>query len=91
MKKAKVIIDVLRNRSFVSIAEDNIRAHERLLGNVRQLVTSGRASDSDIAQAESRVALAEANLENRKGELRDAETRYFRSVGEADCRNRSTT
>ncbi len=76
-------IDVMRNRDFVSIAEDNIDAHERLLSNVRQLVNSGRASDSDVAQAEARLALAEANLENRKGELRDAETRYFRSVGEA--------
>ncbi|MHC5112225.1 MAG: TolC family outer membrane protein [Planctomycetota bacterium] len=76
-------IDVLRNRRFVEIAETNITAHERLLGNVRQLVDSGRASDSDVSQGESRLALAEANLENRKGELRDAETRYFRSVGEA--------
>jgi len=76
-------IDVLRNREFVSIAEENITAHERLLSNVRQLVNSGRASESDVTQAESRLALAEANMENRKGELRDAETRYFRSVGEA--------
>ena len=76
-------IDVLRNRDFVAIAQENITAHERLLGNVRQLVNSGRASQSDISQAESRLALAQANLENRKGELRDAETRYFRSIGEA--------
>jgi len=76
-------IDVLRNREFVAIAENNIEAHERLLDNVRRLVDSGRASDSDVTQAESRLALAEANLENRKGELRDAETRYFRSIGEA--------
>jgi adhesin transport system outer membrane protein len=76
-------IDVLRNREFVSLAEGNVSAHERLLGNVRQLVDSGRASDSDVSQAESRLALAEANLANRQGELRDAETRYFRSIGEA--------
>lgn len=76
-------IDVLRNRQFVAIAVENVSAHERLLGNVRQLVASGRASDSDVSQAESRLALAEANLENRKGELNDAETRYFRSVGES--------
>ncbi|NKB50578.1 MAG: TolC family outer membrane protein [Alphaproteobacteria bacterium] len=76
-------IDVLRNRGFVGLAEGNVTSHERLLSNVRQLVDSGRASDSDVTQAESRVALAESVLENRKGELRDAETRYFRSVGEA--------
>lgn len=76
-------VDVLRNRQFVAIAEDNIAAHERLFGNVSRLVDSGRASDSDVSQAEARLALAQANMENRKGELRDAETRYFRSVGEA--------
>ncbi len=76
-------IDVLRNREFVAIAEDNIAAHERLLDNVRRLVPAGRAADSDVSQAEARLALAQANFENRRGELADAETRYFRSVGEA--------
>ncbi len=75
-------IDVLRNREFVAIAENNVAAHERLLANVRQLVPAGRAAESDISQAESRLALAEANMANRQGELRDAETRYFRSVGD---------
>jgi adhesin transport system outer membrane protein len=75
-------IDVLRNRDFVSIAEGNVSAHVRLLANVRQLVPAGRAAESDVSQAESRLALAEANMANRQGELRDAETRYFRSVGD---------
>lgn len=75
-------IDVLRNRDFVALAEANVSAHERLLANVRQLVPAGRAAESDVSQAESRVALAEANMANRTGELRDAETRYFRSVGD---------
>ncbi len=77
-------IDVLRNREFVAIAEDNIAAHERLLGNVQRLADeAGRASQADISQADARLALAQANFENRVGELADAETRYFRSVGEA--------
>jgi adhesin transport system outer membrane protein len=76
-------IDVLRNREFVAIAVDNIEAHERLLNNVQQLVPAGRASESDVSQAQARLALAQANFENRRGELADAETRYFRSVGEA--------
>ncbi len=76
-------IDVLRNREFVAIAQDNIQAHERLLNNVKQLVPAGRASDSDVSQADARLALAQANFENRRGELADAETRYFRSIGEA--------
>jgi adhesin transport system outer membrane protein len=76
-------IDVLRNREFVAIAIDNIEAHERLLNNVQQLVPAGRASESDVSQAQARLALAQANFENRRGELADAETRYFRSVGEA--------
>jgi adhesin transport system outer membrane protein len=75
-------IDVLRNRKFVAIAEENVAAHERLLGNVQQLVPAGRAAESDVSQAQARLALAEANLANRTGELRDAETRYFRSVGD---------
>ena len=76
-------IDVQRNREFVAIAVDNIVAHERLLANVKQLVPAARASAADVSQADARLALAQANFENRRGELADAETTYLRSVGEA--------
>lgn len=76
-------IDVLRNRDFEKFAQENVKAHEQRARDTRRLVISGRASASDNSQADARLALAEANLANRTGAKRDAETRYFRAVGEA--------
>ena len=82
LQAAAAYIDVLRNQAFVDIAKENVAAHEKLLADVRRLVRSGRASDSDISQAQARLALAQANLENRQGELQTTAARYTRAVGE---------
>lgn len=79
----QLYLNVLRDQDFVRIAEDNVAAHEEITERIRGLAEAGRGSDADIAQADSRLALARATLEERRGGLRDVVARYIETVGEA--------
>lgn len=76
-------LDVARWRVLVGIAEDNVRAHEATLRDVRRLAEAGRGTVGDVSQAESRLAAARETLVRTEGSLRDVEANYIRLVGQA--------
>ena len=82
VETVQVFLDVLRNQSFVSISEANVAYHEQVTDLIRGRLEAGRGSEADVALAESRLFLAQATLEERRGDLRDAQARYVESVGE---------
>jgi adhesin transport system outer membrane protein len=78
----QVYLDVLRNREFVGIAEENVAAHETIARQIQELSTAGRGLGSDVDQAQARLSLARSALEQRRGDLRAARARYIEIVGE---------
>jgi adhesin transport system outer membrane protein len=74
-------INVLRNRSLVASAEDNLTQHDEIVKLIRKKANIGLSSDADQAQAEGRLVLAKANLITSQAALRDSESNYRRVVG----------
>eukprot|EP00831_Metopus_contortus_P059050 TRINITY_DN51096_c0_g1_i2.p1 TRINITY_DN51096_c0_g1~~TRINITY_DN51096_c0_g1_i2.p1 ORF type:complete len:464 (+),score=111.29 TRINITY_DN51096_c0_g1_i2:453-1844(+) len=74
-------IDVVRIRRLVTLAEDNIKAHQALLDSITERVEGGAGNRADEMQAKGRVARAETTLVKYLGELRTAEADYTRTVG----------
>jgi len=76
-------VDVVRLRTLVSLAEDNIVAHQNLLDSITERVQGGAGNRADEMQAKGRVARAETTLVTYTGELRAAEAEYIRTVGKS--------
>jgi len=83
LEAARAHLDVLRCEALARIAADNLEVLRRLSGQVRRLVSGGRLTEADGAQARTRVALAEADLAERLGALAVAVARYVAVVGVA--------
>ncbi len=82
VETVQTYLDVIRNDGFVSIAEANVAYHEQVTDLIRDRLQAGRGSEADVALAESRLFLAQATLEERRGDLRDARARFIEAVGE---------
>ncbi|WFS61730.1 TolC family outer membrane protein [Pseudodesulfovibrio thermohalotolerans] len=76
-------VDVVRLRKLITLAEDNIAAHQHLLDSISERVQGGAGNRADEMQAKGRVARAETTLVTYTGELRSAEAEYIRTVGTA--------
>ena len=83
LEAVRAHLDVLRCQALADIAADNLKVLRRLYGQVRELGAGGRLTDADVAQAKTRVALAEADLADRLGTLAAAIARYVAVVGVA--------
>lgn len=76
-------IEVLRRESLVTLADENLKVHERIFDQIKVRTESGVGNRADLAQISARVALARSNTVVEETNLRDAETNYSRVVGEA--------
>ena len=65
----------------VRLSQGQVAWLEDFLEEVKAMKAEGRASATDVAQVESRLALARATLAQRIGALRAAEARYRAVVG----------
>ncbi len=74
-------LSVQRDSEFVRLAEVNVAEHQELVDLVAGLVAAGRGSQADNAQAASRLALAQSDLEEFRGNLRESISRFTETVG----------
>ena len=74
-------LDVFRHHRILRAADDNIREHIRLLGVVRTKVQGGSATESELRQAEERVAAARAVRADVLRELGAANARFQSVIG----------
>lgn len=81
LRAVQAYLDVLRFSMFVQFAEENVAEHKDLVTQIRRRA-SGPSTAIDATQADSRLALAVANLEARRGDLEDAKVRYLETIGE---------
>ena len=74
-------LDILRNQDLVALAETNVAAHRRILGQVRDLESGGTTGIADVRQTEARLAAAIDNLQQIQGDLATASATYLQVVG----------
>jgi len=74
-------VDVVRLRKLVTLAEENVTAHQEVLESIAERVAGGAGSLADEMQARGRVARAETTLITYTGDLSSAEAQYLRVVG----------
>jgi outer membrane protein, adhesin transport system len=79
---AESYIDVVRFTRLISVASDNLAAHQKLLANVEARFKGGRAGEGDLDQARERVAAAQAQLADFQQSLDASRATYRRVVGQ---------
>jgi outer membrane protein len=75
-------MDVIRDRSIVSLNRGQVRVLETNLQATRDRFEVGDLTRTDVAQSEARLALARSSLATAEGRLRVSEETYRRVIGE---------
>ena len=73
--------DVIRDRSIVTLNENQVRVLQTNLQASRDRFEVGDLTRTDVAQSEARLSLAQSNLALAQGRLRASEENYRRVVG----------
>lgn len=81
LRTAEVYLEVLKRREMVSLAENNLLAHQRINDQISLRSERGVGSTADLDQSEARLALAKNNLYTEQVNLADAQANFFSAVG----------
>lgn len=81
LRTVEVYLEVLKRREMVTLARNNLMAHERIHDQIGLRSERGVGSTADFDQAEARLALAKNNLYTEEVNLADAETNFYSAVG----------
>ncbi|BAN47627.1 TolC family outer membrane protein [Metapseudomonas resinovorans] len=81
LRTVEVFLEVLKRREMVTLAKNNLMAHERIHDQIGLRSERGVGSTADFDQAEARLALARNNLYTEEVNLADAEANFFSAVG----------
>lgn len=77
----KKYLDVLLNERLYALAVDNLEAHRRVFGLIKERSEAGLSREAEVDQADSRLALAESNKISAEGNLREARISFARVIG----------
>ncbi|HEX8480542.1 MAG TPA: TolC family outer membrane protein [Allosphingosinicella sp.] len=75
-------MDVIRDRSIVTLNRNQVRVLETNLQASRDRFEVGDLTRTDVAQSEARLALAQSSLATAEGRLESSEENYRRVIGE---------
>jgi adhesin transport system outer membrane protein len=78
----EVYLDVRRFSDIVQINRENVRTQESYVAALQRRMDLGAGDVSDLRRAESRLAAARNGLAQSEGQLKDAQSRYQRIVGD---------
>ena len=78
---SEAYIDVVRYTRLVALAQENVKAHRSILGNVQQRFKGGRAGQGDLEQTNERVDAAEVALTEFRRSLEDARAKFRKIIG----------
>jgi outer membrane protein len=76
-------MDVIRGQSLVSLSRNNVQVLEVNLQATNNRFQVGDLTRTDVAQSESRLALAQGDLKSAEASLISARERYIQYVGHA--------
>jgi outer membrane protein len=74
-------MDVIRDRTIVTLNENEVRVLETNLQATRDRFEVGDLTRTDVAQSEARLALARSTLATSQGRLRGSEETYRQVIG----------
>jgi len=81
LRSVEVYLDVLKRREMVTLAQNNLQAHQRINDQIGLRSQRGVGSTADLDQSQARLALAENNLYTEQVNLADAEANFFSATG----------
>ncbi|QRY78829.1 TolC family outer membrane protein [Pseudomonas sp. PDNC002] len=81
LRTVEVYLEVLKRREMVTLARNNLQAHERIGDQIRLRSERGVGSTADNDQAIARLALAQNNLYTEEVNLADAEANFYSATG----------
>ncbi|SDU03452.1 outer membrane protein, adhesin transport system [Pseudomonas pohangensis] len=81
LRTIEVYLDVLKRREMVTLAQNNLKAHQRINDQISLRNKQGVGSSADQDQSEARLALAENNLYTEEVNLADAEANFYSVTG----------
>ncbi|ARU87998.1 TolC family outer membrane protein [Pseudomonas sp. M30-35] len=81
LRTVEVYLDVLKRREMVTLAKNNLQAHQRINDQIDLRSRQGVGSTADFDQSSARLALAENNLYTEQVNLSDAEANFYSAVG----------
>lgn len=81
LRTVEVYLEVLKRREMVTLAKNNLQAHERIGDQIRLRSERGVGSTADNDQAIARLALAQNNLYTEEVNLADAEANFYSATG----------
>ncbi|WP_158380844.1 TolC family outer membrane protein [Chitinilyticum litopenaei] len=83
LRAAEAYLEVLRNQELVTLAQENLKSHEKAFDQIKMRSDGGFGKKSDEDQMAARLALAQSNLLAAEGNLSEAEFNYRREIGVA--------
>ena len=81
LRTVEVYLDVLKRREMVTLARNNLQAHQRINDQIGLRSERGVGSTADLDQSIARLSLAENNLYTEEVNLADAEAKFFSATG----------
>lgn len=78
---AGAYLGVLREQSLVDLAEKNVVDHEAVVADIEGRLKKGWSSESDLAQANARLASSKSSLLSSRNNLMDEEAEFYTLVG----------
>lgn len=82
LRALEAYLEVQRTQRILDISMQNVRVHEEILRRVQARARGGRGPQSDVDQAQARLANAQANVATARRQYGDAVALYVQAVGE---------
>ena len=81
LNAVQAYVDVVRHRSIVGIARQNVRTHAEIVQQVGQQIDAGKLSEADRFRANDKLLASNIALSEAKEALSDAESTYLLTIG----------
>ena len=81
LRAVEAYLNVLNQQQLLRLAENNLRSHEKIYGQILKRSERGVGRKSDTQQTLGRLALARTNLITEENNLEDAISSFFNIVG----------
>ena len=82
LRASEAFLEVLRIREQLTLAQENVNAHQEILKLVEKRFENNMGRQADVIQVKGRLALAQAQLKREAAAQKGVNERYFEVVGE---------
>ena len=83
LQVVRAFLETRRAHTIAALARQNVSAHKRIVGQVRQSANAGRGTNTQVQQALAQLEQSRIDLESAELQILDARTAFFAVVGRA--------